>query len=533
MANRILSVLFKKKYTSGDTDTIYMRNRAKDVYTGEAGSATMDTIVTKVNGMATGATKVAGSSSNGYISINGTNTKVYTHPNSGATAGTYNQVTVNAQGHVTAGSNITTWTGSVSGSVANATSTFTRASSRSNLTSGEKISVSLGKISKWFADLKGMAFVDKVGVSNLDSTLTTQYNKRVTTDDVTQSTSITEAGWVADARVIRTLQNQINTLNSNVQNTNNELKYYHQSYLFDINKHTSIWDYLKDNDFLISGKDLFVTFDNVPTDYPAELKLNDAEGKVELLRDRNKDAGRIIVRITPYHYPDYKNGSYYRQYFQQDTSWRGEWYSPIKDLRDSKADKSHTHDDRYYTEAEINNQMNNKANKNHQSSSGEYGTANQAAYGHVKTTDNYKAQTSDDIVLNTRGAYNMYNWVYSLIDDERYFRTYGVPAHATDFTIRSTNKNFGEWILLVNVGHHAVIISCMVSRLGTSLSTSYTFYKTLVAPSDVIISGVQGMIEGGDHVLIRVFLSSRWQNGYGSSIRVLNRAGALASVGPS
>ena len=223
MANRILSVLFKKKYTSGDTDTIYMRNRAKDVYTGEAGSATMDTIVTKVNGMAAGATKVAGSSSNGYISINGTNTKVYTHPNSGATAGTYNQVTVNAQGHVTAGSNITTWTGSVSGSVANATSTFTRASSRANLTSGEKISISLGKISKWFADLKSLAFVDKVGVSNLDSTLTTQYNKRVTTDDVTQSTSITEAGWVADARVIRTLQNQINTLNSKASNLENSL----------------------------------------------------------------------------------------------------------------------------------------------------------------------------------------------------------------------------------------------------------------------------------------------------------------------
>lgn len=239
------------------------------------------------------------------------------------------------------------------------------------------------------------------------------------------------------------------------------------------------------------------------------------------------------MRVTSYNTNEYKKGSYYRQFFNSDTSWRGEWYSPIKDLRDSKADKYHTHDDRYYTEAEINNQMNNKANKNHQSSSGEYGTANQAAYGHVKTTDNYKAQTSDDIVLNTRGAYNMYNWVYSLIDDERYFRTYGVAANQEHITIRSTGKNFGEWILLVNVGHHAVIISCMVSRLGTSLSTSYTFYKTLVSPSDVIISGVQGMIEGGDHVLIRVFLSSRWQNGYGSSIRVLNRAGAIDSVGTS
>ena len=301
--------------------------------------------------------------------------------------------------------------------------------------------------------------------------------------------------------------------------------------MFEISKHTTIWDYLKDEDFLMSGKDLFVTQNNYPNDVPIDL-INE-EYKIELLRDRNHDCGRIIVRITPYSNGKYQNGSYYRQYFQADTSWRGEWYSPIKDLRDSKADKSHTHDDRYYTEAEINNQMNNKANKNHQSSSGEYGTANQAAYGHVKTTDNYKAQTSDDIVLNTRGAYNMYNWVYSHIMDERYFRTYAVAADQEFITIRSVNKNFGEWILLINVGHHVIIVSCMVSRLSASLSTSYTFYKTLVSPSDAIISGVQGMIEGGDHVLIRVFLSSRWQNGYGCSVRVLNGAGDLASIGTS
>lgn len=36
---------------------------------------------------------------------------VYTHPNSGASAGTYRSVTVNAQGHVTGGSNPTTLAG--------------------------------------------------------------------------------------------------------------------------------------------------------------------------------------------------------------------------------------------------------------------------------------------------------------------------------------------------------------------------------------------------------------------------------------
>ena len=212
MANRILGVLFKKKYANGDTDTIYPKTRAQDVTT--SGGTTLETIATKVNGMQDGATKVAKSSTNGNILINGAQTVVYTHPNSGATAGTYNKVTVNAQGHVTSGSNVTDWTGTVSGDVSNGTVTSSQASSRSNLASGEKLSVSMGKIRKWLADLKSLAFVDKVGTSNLDSTLTTFYNNRVTTDKVTQSTSITEAGWVADARVIRTLQNQINTLNS-------------------------------------------------------------------------------------------------------------------------------------------------------------------------------------------------------------------------------------------------------------------------------------------------------------------------------
>ena len=47
---------------------------------------------------------------NDKITIDATDT-VYTHPNSGVTAGTYKSVTVNAQGHVTAGSNPTTLSG--------------------------------------------------------------------------------------------------------------------------------------------------------------------------------------------------------------------------------------------------------------------------------------------------------------------------------------------------------------------------------------------------------------------------------------
>lgn len=57
------------------------------------------------------ATNVADSATNGNIKINGTETNVYSHPNSGVTAGTYKSVTVNAQGHITSGSNPTTLSG--------------------------------------------------------------------------------------------------------------------------------------------------------------------------------------------------------------------------------------------------------------------------------------------------------------------------------------------------------------------------------------------------------------------------------------
>ncbi len=50
------------------------------------------------------------SDANGVITVTGTDTK-YTHPSSGVTAGTYKSVTVNAQGHVTAGTNPTTLAG--------------------------------------------------------------------------------------------------------------------------------------------------------------------------------------------------------------------------------------------------------------------------------------------------------------------------------------------------------------------------------------------------------------------------------------
>ena len=218
MANRILRVIFKKIHVDGSIDTIFFKSRAKDVMANDDGSKTLADIVNKVDNVKEGATKTEASSTNGQLLIDGKETTVYKHPNSGVTAGTYNKVTVNSEGHVTGATNVTDWTGTVSGDGSNETSTFTQATTRENLKTGEKHSTMFGKISKWFADLKPLAFVEKVGTSNLDTTLSTFYNKRVTTDNVTTSTSITQAGWVADARAIASLKNSIDSINSKITN---------------------------------------------------------------------------------------------------------------------------------------------------------------------------------------------------------------------------------------------------------------------------------------------------------------------------
>lgn len=55
------------------------------------------------------------------------------------------------------------------GNVSDTTSSFSAASSRSNIASGEKLSVLFGKIAKWFADLKSLAFKDAVAKTDLES----------------------------------------------------------------------------------------------------------------------------------------------------------------------------------------------------------------------------------------------------------------------------------------------------------------------------------------------------------------------------
>lgn len=57
--------------------------------------------------------------------------------------------------------------------------TFTQASERSNLSSGEKLSISLGKISKYFSDMKALAYKDIVDTNDIKTNATIDNAKNV------------------------------------------------------------------------------------------------------------------------------------------------------------------------------------------------------------------------------------------------------------------------------------------------------------------------------------------------------------------
>lgn len=78
------------------------------------------------------------------------------------------------------------------GNAADTTSSFSAASDRSNIASGEKLSVLFGKIAKWFADLKSLAFKDKVSKFDLDSDVQSMLSAG---EAKMRKVTLTVAGW--------------------------------------------------------------------------------------------------------------------------------------------------------------------------------------------------------------------------------------------------------------------------------------------------------------------------------------------------
>lgn len=98
-------------YKTTDNNTTYDLGASASATNGNVkinmtgSNSTTDSVSVKGSGSV-----VVTSDADGIITVTGTDTK-YSHPNSGVTAGTYKSVTVNQQGHVTAGTNPTTLAG--------------------------------------------------------------------------------------------------------------------------------------------------------------------------------------------------------------------------------------------------------------------------------------------------------------------------------------------------------------------------------------------------------------------------------------
>lgn len=125
------------------SETISLGQTSSTAYRGDRGKIAYDH--SQSTHARTDATKVESSSTNGNIKINETETKVYTHPGSGTNP------------HGTTKSDV--GLGNVPNvSTNDQTPTFTQATTRANIVSGEKLSVMLGKMMKWFTDLKTVSF---------------------------------------------------------------------------------------------------------------------------------------------------------------------------------------------------------------------------------------------------------------------------------------------------------------------------------------------------------------------------------------
>nr|DAG62402.1 MAG TPA: hypothetical protein [Bacteriophage sp.] len=84
---------------------------------------------------------------------------------------------------------------SPTGNGSNVTAAFTQESSRTNIATGEKLSVLFGKIAKWLADLGSLAFKSSVAKSDLASDVQTSLDKADTAMQSYRETDPTVPSW--------------------------------------------------------------------------------------------------------------------------------------------------------------------------------------------------------------------------------------------------------------------------------------------------------------------------------------------------
>lgn len=79
------------------------------------------------------------------------------------------------------------------GDLKNNITTFTVSENRTNITTGEKLGLTLGKISKFLLDLKALSFKDKVDKSDLETELVTEIEDKYTKNEVDNKFSTLES----------------------------------------------------------------------------------------------------------------------------------------------------------------------------------------------------------------------------------------------------------------------------------------------------------------------------------------------------
>ena len=96
------------------------------------------------------------------------------------------------------------------GDASNVTNTITTASTRVNLSTGEKLSISLGKIAKWFSDLKTVAFSGNYNdLSNKPSSMPANGGNATTVNGHTVNSDVPANAKFTDTNTWRGIQNNL------------------------------------------------------------------------------------------------------------------------------------------------------------------------------------------------------------------------------------------------------------------------------------------------------------------------------------
>ena len=298
---------------NGTTSTVTVNNVAN------ATKATQDSAGQQINttyikGLSVSGKTITYTKGDGTTGTITTQDTTYTHPNSGVTAGTYKSVTVNAQGHVTAGSNPTTLAGYG----------ITDASLKGHTHSQYLTASSDLNVNK----LKGVISLDNLPAGALERLVKV-------TNDTARFALTTNDIQLGDT--VKVESTKMMYIVKDITKLNSEDGY--EQYTAGMASSVP-WSG-------VTGK---------PSSYTPSAHTHDDRYYTENEIDSklNTINSSIDTKANKTHTHDD------RYYTESEINTK---INTINTSIGTKSDKTHTHDDRYYTESEINTKLNTKADK--------------------------------------------------------------------------------------------------------------------------------------------------------------------------